>query len=142
MAGSTLKVLDFGLVRRASSNSTVGSTHHDDYAGTLSYAPPELLTDGRTDARGDLYALGVVMYELILGIRAFESRAMTDLMRRIMDARLSKPLDEITTVPPEFVQTLRKLMAPKPEWRFANVGEVRCALQGLRRIVGDRRAAR
>jgi serine/threonine protein kinase len=141
MAGSTLKVLDFGLVRRSTSNSTV-SSHQDDYAGTLSYAPPELLADGRSDSRGDLYALGVVMYELLLGVRAFESRAMTDLMHRIMEARPARPLSEITSVPAEFVETVRKLMAPKPEWRYGSVGEVRTALQGLRRVVGDRRAAR
>jgi serine/threonine protein kinase len=141
MAGSTLKVLDFGLVRRASSNSTVSSLQRDDYAGTLSYAPPELLADGRTDARGDIYALGVVMYELLLGQRAFESRAMTDLMHRIIEAKLSKPFAEITTLPPEFVETLRKMMAPKPEWRYGTTAEVRAALHALRRIAGDRRAA-
>lgn len=142
MSGSTLKVLDFGLVRRSASTSTVGSLQRDDYAGTLSYAPPELLADGRSDARGDIYALGVVMYELLLGTRAFESRAMTDLMHRIMEARLSKPLSEITTLPPEFVEALRKLMAPKPEWRYGSIGEVRTALHSLRRVAGDRRAAR
>jgi serine/threonine protein kinase len=144
-AGSTVKVLDFGLVRPAGPIGTGVKDGKDDkeaVCGTLSYTPPELLSHGQTDARGDIYALGVVLYELLTGLRAFESTSLIDLIHRIGEARLTRPLSEITGVPPEAIDLLRGMMALKPEERFASIGEVRAALQGLRRISGDRRSGR
>jgi serine/threonine protein kinase len=141
-AGSTVKVLDFGLVRRA---GPVGEGERDDreaVAGTLSYTPPEVLNHGQTDARGDIYALGVVLYELITGLRAFESKSLIDLIHRIGEARLAKPLSEIQGVPPEAIELLRGMLASRPEDRFASIAEVRGGLQALRRVAGDRRSGR
>jgi serine/threonine protein kinase len=84
----------------------------------------------------------VVLYELLTGLRAFESTSLIDLIHRIGEARLTRPLSEITGVPPEAIDLLRGMMALKPEERFASIGEVRAALQGLRRISGDRRSGR
>ena len=131
--GSTIKVLDFGLVRPMGPISQEG----DDYAGTLSYAPPEALDNGKLDARGDLYALGVVLYELLTGLRAFESRSMFDLMHRILEGRLPKPISEIEEIPQEGRDLLSRLVALKPEDRFATVADARSVLIKLRRSVGD-----
>jgi serine/threonine protein kinase len=132
---TTVKVLDFGLVRPADSD------HKDEASGTLSYSPPEILLSGQCDIRGDVYALGVVLCELLTGRRAFESRSMFDLINRITEGRASKPLDELTHVPQEGVALLRRMTALKPEDRFASMTDFRAALKSLWRTIGDRRAS-
>jgi serine/threonine-protein kinase len=112
--------------------------HADDYAGTLSYAPPEALEGGKMDARGDVYALGVVLYELLTGLRAFESRSMFDLMHRILEGRLPKPIDEIDDIPEEGRDLLHRMMAIRPADRFASAADARAVLLTLRRSAGDR----
>ena len=137
---STVKILDFGLVRPATGTAADGEDHKDDVSGTLSYAPPEILINGQSDARGDIYALGVVLCELLTGARAFESRSMFDLINRIVEGRTSRPLHEISSVPPEGLQLLRRMTAIKPEDRFSTMTEVRGAFKSLWKIIGDRRS--
>jgi len=140
--GTTVKILDFGLVRPAKILDSEEKTEKGDASGTLSYMPPEVLHDGHTDGRGDIYALGVVLYELMTGIRAFHSESFSDLMYRIVEGRPTKPLSELTDLPTEAVELLRAMMALRPENRLSSAGEVRGALMSLRRIAGDRRIGR
>jgi serine/threonine-protein kinase len=140
--GRTVKILDFGLVRPAKVLDTEDKDDKGDASGTLSYMPPEVLHTGHTDGRGDIYALGVVLYELLTGIRAFHTESLTDLMFRIVEGRPTKPLSELTDLPPEAVGLLRAMMALRPEDRLSSAAEVRAALQSLRRISGDRRIGR
>jgi serine/threonine protein kinase len=129
---TTVKVLDFGLAHPHATSSAD--------AGTLSYSPPEVLLNGQSDLRGDIYALGVVLCELLTGRRAFESKSMFDLIHRITEGRAAKPLDEITHVPAEGLELLRRMTALKPADRFSSMAEVRAELKSLWRAIGDRRA--
>jgi serine/threonine protein kinase len=140
--GRTVKILDFGLVRPAKVLDTDDKDDKGDASGTLSYMPPEVLHTGHTDGRGDIYALGVVLYELLTGIRAFHTESLTDLMFRVVEGRPTKPISELTDLPPEAVELLRAMMALRPEDRLSSAAEVRAALQSLRRIAGDRRIGR
>lgn len=64
----TAKVADFGLARAV---SDVTSTHSGQMLGTVAYIAPEIVTRGRADQRADLYALGVMLYELLAGKQPF-----------------------------------------------------------------------
>ncbi|MDR1430717.1 MAG: Stk1 family PASTA domain-containing Ser/Thr kinase [Propionibacteriaceae bacterium] len=59
-----LKVADFGLARAVTSNTV---TSAGTVIGSVSYLAPELVTDGKADTRADIYALGVILYELLTG---------------------------------------------------------------------------
>ena len=139
-AGSTLKILDFGLVRRAAAVEAEAKDGEGDCSGTLAYTPPEMFLQGRADGRGDIYSLGVVLYELLTGKRAFAAKAMTDVMYQVVESRPSKPFSEIVGVPPEMVDLVRRMMSLKPEDRPSTIAEVRTALQALRRVAGERRS--
>ncbi len=63
-----LKVTDFGLARAVTA-STAATATGGLLMGTVSYLPPELVVDGRADARSDVYSLGVLLFELLTGVK-------------------------------------------------------------------------
>ncbi|MGH3497529.1 MAG: Stk1 family PASTA domain-containing Ser/Thr kinase [Nocardioidaceae bacterium] len=66
-----VKVADFGLARAVSTSTAVSSTGA--LIGTVSYLPPELVTNEGADARSDVYASGIVLYEMLTGRKPFEA---------------------------------------------------------------------
>ena len=63
-----IKIGDFGLARAASANTATGQA----LLGTIAYLSPELVTRGVADARSDIYALGIMMYEMLTGEQPFQ----------------------------------------------------------------------
>ncbi len=62
-----IKISDFGLARAASANTATGAA----LLGTIAYLSPELVTRGIADTRSDIYALGIMMYEMLVGEQPF-----------------------------------------------------------------------
>ena len=89
------KVLDFGLAKFASSpteeTQTMGLTRVGTTTGTPAYMAPEQLLGEAIDPRADLYALGVVLYELTTGQRPFRAAMMTALSNEVLHAKLVSP---------------------------------------------------
>jgi hypothetical protein len=121
------KLLDFG-VSRADSRAGHG-------IGTLAYMAPEQLDPRRAiDARSDVYALGVVLYELICGARPYEGDSAS-LVAQIRDGRPALPV-EIDPRAPEPLQAIAlKAMAVEPTHRYTSAREM--ALD-LRRYIEGR----
>jgi beta-lactam-binding protein with PASTA domain/serine/threonine protein kinase len=71
---STVKVADFGLAKAVSADTQHTATGGV-LIGTVSYLAPELVVDGRADARADVYAVGVVLYELLTGAKPHEGES-------------------------------------------------------------------
>lgn len=76
VANGRLRVLDFGLSTLRDQRVTL--------AGTLSYLAPELLSDGQPSEASDLYAVGVIAYELLTGVNPFKSDTVTRLLENIL----------------------------------------------------------
>ena len=72
--GGTIKVADFGLAKAVSADTQHTATGGV-LIGTVSYLAPELVVDGRADARADVYAVGVVLYELLTGSKPHEGES-------------------------------------------------------------------
>jgi serine/threonine protein kinase/tetratricopeptide (TPR) repeat protein len=108
-----LKLLDFGLsayVEKARGTS-----------GTLPYMPPEYMQDERLSPASDLYSVGVIGYELLLGRHPFR---LTDPSRLVMDILFTEPSFEGTRLPQSVVQILEKLLAKAAEDRYQKAQEV------------------
>src|SRR5436190_15674791 len=85
-----IKVLDFGLARLAGgggdhSIAVTQSVAGEVIAGTMAYMPPEVIAGQIGDERSDLYALGVVLYEMVAGRRPFEATSPVALMYAVLN---------------------------------------------------------
>ncbi len=122
-----VKVGDFGIAKAAESADL---TQEGSFLGTAKYLAPEQVEAGPVDGRTDLYALGVVLYEMLCGRVPFEgdSSSSTALARLHSDPqrpRLVKP-----GIPRELEAVTMRLLARSPDARYATATEARAALLG------------
>lgn len=113
-----VRVLDFGLAVEAEKSK--------DRAGTLRYMSPEVLMGSSATLASDLYAVGVLAYEMLSGKHPFESESISDLISKVLH---SQP--DIRAVPQEktdallpFEHILLRLLAKNPAERYASAGDV------------------
>lgn len=127
--GSPLvKVLDFGI-SKVSVPGRRGLTRTHAIMGSLGYmAPEQLRSTKHVDQRADVWGLGVVLYELLAGQRAFEGEHLADVsVKIILDS--PTPIEEIRDdVSPELAKVIDKCLAKKPATRYQNMGELAEAL--------------
>ena len=132
-----VKLLDFGLARRADALRAVHRHAHPAWtkrapAGSLLYMAPEQLRSEDVDARADVWALGLLLMELIEGRHPFSPFAPGWL------ARLADASVEVACPPPrkdlcsEVVGILRRCLRKRPEERYRNAGELLAALEEAR----------
>jgi serine/threonine-protein kinase len=126
-----VKILDFGLVRALVDIPGVEViTSHGELWGTPEYMAPEQLTDtGKIDHRCDLYAVGVILLEMLTGQAVFRRKSMNE----IFSLKLDDKFDPLSTVEPHKLSQplelfFRKVLDSNPEKRFRNAGEMREAL--------------
>jgi serine/threonine protein kinase len=117
---------DFGLTRRASSDS--GLTGTGQFVGTLDYAAPEQFTGEPLTPRTDVYSLGCVAYECLVGEPPFPR----DREAAVLHAHLHEPPPRPTAKRPELPEAIdavvAKAMAKKPKERYARAGELAAAV--------------
>ncbi|KFE64324.1 serine/threonine-protein kinase [Hyalangium minutum] len=114
-----VKVLDFGIAKVV--GDIAGQlTSEGMMVGTPAYMAPEQIAAKPIDGRTDLYAAGLIFYELLSGVRAFKG----DTIARILHAQMSEPPPPLgLPVPDVLRQTLEKFYAKRPEDRFQDAAE-------------------
>ena len=110
-----LKVMDFGVARLAERSTSV--TEAGLVVGTPAYMPPEQLMAEAVDARSDLYAAGVVLYECLTGQLPFEAASVISLVAKLLSQEAQPPSAVNPEVPPSFSALVLRLLAKKPEDR-------------------------
>lgn len=127
-----LKVLDFGLARAApSAQDAEEMTRSFAIAGTLPYMAPEQLSGGRVDERSDLWAVGVVLYELATGKHPFASSSDSGTAAAILSSVPAAPTQVRRNLPPGLDAVLLKCLEKDPENRYQSAKEI---LVDLRRL--------
>ena len=127
----SIKVLDFGISKASSPNaSDHGMTSTQSVLGSPRYMSPEQMRSTRNvDHRTDIWALGVVLYELSSGWRPFDAETMTELCAQILqDSPQSLVLRGRHDIPPRLDATILRCLAKVPDERFANLAELATAL--------------
>jgi len=130
------KVLDFGLAKRLSGEDQEGArtltqaslTTPGTLTGTLAYMAPEQLRGRPADQRSDIWALGVMLYEMATGRRPFQGKTGFELSSAILNETPAVP----ATVPEGLAAVIDRCLAKEPGHRYQKAGEVGAALQAIR----------
>jgi serine/threonine protein kinase/WD40 repeat protein len=123
----TVWVTDFGLAKVAGPGAE-NLTHTGDILGTLRYMPPEAF-EGKSDARGDVYSLGITLYELLAMRPAFDERDRNKLIRQVTSGEPAS-LDKVRReIPRDLVTIVQKSIAREPSRRYATAEDLASDLQ-------------
>ena len=132
------KVLDFGLAARVSDTElTEATTYSVDslqlsgkIAGTLAYMAPEQLKGEPADARSDIWALGVVLFEMASGVRPFTGKTGFELSSAILSTTPQPlPPGPGGVLPTQLQTVIDRCLEKEPARRYQSAGEVRAALE-------------
>ena len=128
-----VKILDFGLVKNVSDTKTEDLTQTGLFMGSPKYMAPEQIRGDRVDARTDIYALGIIMYEMIAGKVPFDRpNSVNILMAHVNEeAPPLRQMNPNTQVSLAFEELIAKCMSKSPNQRFSSMDEVLAALKRL-----------
>jgi tRNA A-37 threonylcarbamoyl transferase component Bud32 len=123
-------LMDFGITKMTDASSSLTGTGA---VGTIDYmAPEQIMSAKEVDKRADIYALGVVLYEMLTGEKPFKGS-----VPQILFAHLQQPVPDAQDIKPDIPYTLaqatRRAMSKNPEDRFQSVGEFAAALSACTR---------
>lgn len=134
-----IKIMDFGLARASGHQQiTVAKT----LVGSIYYASPEQVQGHSLDNRSDIYALGVVLYEMVTGQRPFNGRTLPELTQAITSGPLQPPSALNPDIPPELELVIMTAIARKRDDRYEHAAQMarelrRLGLQALPSFTGN-----
>lgn len=117
----TLKLMDFGLIEYAGSSDLP-------ITGTLGYLAPEIVLRGAVDGRADLYAAGVLVFELLTGRLPFAQTSRAEVLRAHVNERPPRLSSLIPNCDPLLDTLVDRLLAKSPSERYASAQDVLLAL--------------
>ena len=122
----TAKLMDFGLARYLAQDQA-----ETRLMGTVLYLAPEQARGQAVDARADLYALGVVLYEALTGRLPFSGDDPLAVIAQHLNARPTPPRELRPELPPALEAVILRLLAKEPDDRFATASAVKAALAAI-----------
>ncbi|HMB53890.1 MAG TPA: protein kinase [Thermoanaerobaculia bacterium] len=119
MPNGNLKLMDFGIARPIQ-RTEPGQTVEGWLVGTPKYLAPEQLRGEEPDARADIYACGVVLYEMFTGTAPFEGESYVELATKTLREDVPPPKQRWAEMPPELEAIIMKCLAKDPKERYAS----------------------
>jgi len=135
-----VKILDFGLAKLQPSKSPSAngataslqeSTSPGSVLGTVGYMSPEQVRGEPADARGDIFAVGAILYEMLTGQRAFHKPTSAETMSAILNDDPPALSQIASTIPPGLQRIVNRCLAKNPQQRFQNASDLAFALEAL-----------
>jgi serine/threonine-protein kinase len=132
----TVKVLDFGLAKGSEDPAVAGApensptmtleqaTRIGTVVGTAGYMAPEQARGKPVDKRADIWAFGVVLYEMVTGQRLFQGETVSDTLAAVLTRE-----PDWTRVPPKVERLLRRCLEKDPKRRLRDIGDARLLLE-------------
>ncbi len=131
-----LVLIDFGSARAQFVPSDLARS--EDCTGTPYYVCPEQIDDREPDARGDLYSLGVVLFEMLAGCLPYSGKNLAD----ILEAHRSAPVPRLPEQLKSYQPIVERLLAKDPENRYASAAQFLDALDGVRAEMSTRKPSK
>jgi serine/threonine protein kinase len=132
--GGEVKLLDFGIAK----TNRAAATRTGIVRGKAAYMAPEQLAGFSVDARSDLFALGVVLWEMITGLRLWDFDTETGTARAVRDESAAPPSIHVPEVAGELDGFVLRLLAKFPSARPASAAAARAVLEKLAYAHGSR----
>lgn len=134
--GGEVKLIDFGVAR---ASDRLERTQTDHFKGKVAYMAPEQISGGDAlDHRVDLFALGLTLYEMLVGAGPFAGMDQTQILFRIMQGRIPSfaPPREWGDAGRSLAAMVNKALAVNPDARYRDAEEMRRALVGVAEVFG------
>ena len=132
-ANGVIKVLDFGLAKsleapasnpESSPTMTISPTRAGMILGTAAYMAPEQARGKAVDKRADIWAFGVVLYEMLTGKKLFNGETVSDILAGVL-----KEEPDLTAVPVQVHRLLRSCLQKDPRQRLQDIGDAKLLLE-------------
>ena len=120
------KIVDFGIASALADSGSQALKHSEStmmFMGTPRYTPPEAWDDHPVDTSWDLYALGVMLHEVLTGKVAYESQTMLSLMQEVLTKPLAPIESKVDGISPKLAQAIDGMVSPFPEKRFNSASD-------------------
>lgn len=140
-----LKLLDFGLAKLGSNEDLRARSEEDPWSavktmpgiimGTATYMSPEQVRGNDVDARTDVWSLGVVLYEMVVGHPPFDGPTQSDIMASILKVEPKSIKNDLANFPPRLRRIIRKSLAKETGERYQAMREMLDDLKKLRREI-------
>jgi tRNA A-37 threonylcarbamoyl transferase component Bud32 len=125
-----VKVLDFGISKFVDAAGPSGGTRTGAIMGTPGYMAPEQITDAsRADARADVYALGIILYQSLAGGLPYHAETLPSLFIKILQEEPAPLAPRRPDLPAPLVLAVEKAIAKKPDERFQSMDELAAAIE-------------
>ncbi len=138
-----VKIVDFGIARSAEEGPTQASSSAGSVSikGKMSYLAPEVLGGAQADALTDVYACGVVLYEILVGHSAFYAKDLNQTVARVLLEKPPTVDHERPDASPELGAVVARAMSKDRAERFQSAGELARELRRVRKTPEDEAAA-
>jgi serine/threonine protein kinase len=125
-----VKVLDFGIAKQKAAVDDLALTKTTEVMGSPNYMSPEQLRASKlADERSDIWALGVILYELLTGVLPFAAESVTQLIAMVLTEQ-PRPLRGLRSgVPSQLVEVVERCLRKDPAARFASIAGLAAALE-------------
>jgi eukaryotic-like serine/threonine-protein kinase len=130
-AKGEVKLMDFGIARMAEAADTAAMTQQGLIVGTPHYMSPEQVQGKQLDARSDVYSMGVLMYEMLVGRRPFESSSLTGVLTAHITEKAKPPIDLRPDISRAVNAIVMKCLAKDPKERYADAGTLLADLDAM-----------
>ncbi len=123
----SVKLVDFGIAKAA---NQVSNTQSGALKGKFAYMSPEQAAGKPLDGRSDLFALGLVLYELLTGVRALKRDSELATLQAAMECQIEAP-SVVAEVPAELDDVVMRALARSPDDRYRDARQMQMALEQL-----------
>jgi serine/threonine protein kinase len=125
-----VKLVDFGI---AKASNRLSETRFGTLKGKIPYMSPEQCQGKPLDRRSDIYAVGIMLYELTTSSRLYRGESDYDIMKQIVEHPLIPPSVRRADYPRELERIALRALAKNPDERYQNVEEMQADLEGFAR---------